>query len=74
MIYFRTYVYNFFSFFWDPKSRPEIFVVIFRTPCIYRVRHENFDTAHRKVDGIKMNIKVPIPFSDICNNNRDINF
>jgi len=23
------------------------------------VRRENFDTAHRKVDGIKMNIKVP---------------
>jgi len=25
---------------------------------IYRVRRENFDTAHRKVDGIEMNIKV----------------
>jgi len=26
---------------------------------IYRVCRENFDTAHRKVDGIEMNIKVP---------------
>jgi len=26
---------------------------------IYRVRRENFDTAHRKEDGIEMNIKVP---------------
>jgi len=32
--YFRTYVYSFFSFFWGPKSRSEIFVAIFRTPCI----------------------------------------
>jgi len=28
-------------------------------PCIYRVCRENSDTAHRKVDGIEMNIKVP---------------
>jgi len=35
--------------------------IIFGTPCtyIYRVRRENFDTAHRRVDGIKMNMKVP---------------
>jgi len=26
---------------------------------LYRVRRENFDTAHRKVDGIEMNLKVP---------------
>jgi len=26
---------------------------------IYRVRRENFDTVHRKIDGIEMNIKVP---------------
>jgi len=26
---------------------------------IYKVRRENFDTAHRKVDGIEMNVKVP---------------
>jgi len=25
---------------------------------MYRVRSEKFDTAHRKVDGIEMNIKV----------------
>jgi len=27
--------------------------------CIYRVYRENSDTAHRKVDWIEMNIKVP---------------
>jgi len=26
---------------------------------VYRVRREKFDAAHRKVDGIEMNIKVP---------------
>jgi len=26
---------------------------------VYRVCRENFDTAHKKVDGIEMNIKVP---------------
>jgi len=26
---------------------------------IYRMHRENFDTAHRKVDGIEINIKVP---------------
>jgi len=25
----------------------------------HRVRRENFDTAHRKIDGIEMKIKVP---------------
>jgi len=38
------------------------------------VYRETLATAHRKVDGIEMNIKVPSPFNDIRNNNRDINF
>jgi len=32
-------------------------------PREFRVCRENFDTAHRKVDGIKMNIKVPYHFA-----------
>jgi len=32
---------------------------------IYRVRREDFDTAHRKVDGIKMNIKGGIPIDHV---------
>jgi len=39
---------------------------------IYRVYRETFATAHWKVDGIDINIKVVV--SDIRNNNRDINF
>jgi len=30
---------------------------------IYRVFRENFYTAHRKIDGIEMNIKVPYRFA-----------
>jgi len=49
-------------------------VILYFNNHIYRVCHENSDTAHRKVDRIEMNIKVPYRFSDIHNNNRDINF
>jgi len=39
---------------------------------LYMMYRGTFSITHRKVDGIEMNIKVP--FSDIRNNNRDINF
>ena len=35
--------------------------------------HETSPTAHRKADGIEINIKISLSFSDIRNNNRDIN-
>jgi len=46
-----------------------------KTCTLYRMRRENFDIVHRKVDGIEMNIKVPYRltiFAIIIN--RDINF
>jgi len=44
----------------------------FSSLCIYKVYRKTSPTAYGKVDEIEMNIKVP--FSDIRNNNRNINF